>query len=162
MFAEVTTPLPLVTVQLCPAGDERTVTLYGLPVFPGAEKLKGPLALIGRLFARLSCSTKPLPTRPVTVPPTVNDDATPTPLRATFCVEGGACRALSVKTAVLVSGFPALCGSKLMLRLQASPGVSAKEVEQSAAALGPGTSTKFGPLTTSPGLTAFNVWLPMF
>ena len=69
--------------------------------------------------------------------------------------------ALSVKTAVLVKA-PILCGSKLMLRLQVAPGVSEKVLLQSAGVPEPVTWRKFGPVTTSPGATAANDWLPMF
>jgi len=56
----------------------------------------------------------------------------------------------------------ALVGLKLMLRLQVAPGDSEKLLVQSAGVPEPATLTKFGPLTTSPGATAFRGWLPMF
>ena len=85
----------------------------------------------------------------------------PVPLSAIDWVAGLALSALSVKTAVLVRG-PALCGSKLRLRLQVAPGVSVKLLVQSSGVPEPGTWTKFGPVTRSPGATASSGWLPMF
>jgi hypothetical protein len=84
------------------------------------------------------------------------------PATAMLCVaEGLVLSALSVKTAVLMRD-PALCGWKLRLRLHLAPGVSAKLPAQSAGEPVPGTWTKFGPVTTSPGVTAFSGWLPTF
>jgi hypothetical protein len=84
------------------------------------------------------------------------------PATAMLCMaEGLVLSALSVKTAVLMRD-PALCGWKLRLRLHLAPGVSAELPAQSAGEPVPGTWTKFGPVTTSPGVTAFSGWLPTF
>ena len=85
----------------------------------------------------------------------------PVPVSVIDWVAGLALSVLSVKTAVLVSG-PALCGSKLRLRLQVAPGVSVKLAVQSAGVPEPGTWTKFGPVTRSPGGMASSGWLPVF
>lgn len=69
----VTVPLPVVTVQFCAGepGCVRIVTEYGLPVATGVANVKAPLAVMVRLSPPLSWRTRPVPTTPVTVPPTV-------------------------------------------------------------------------------------------
>ena len=67
----------------------------------------------------------------------------PTPCRLmAWLADGLALSALSVKTAVLVRGLPAICGSKLMLTLQMAPGASGaaeKPAPQSAGVPEPAT-----------------------
>ena len=43
------------------------------PVWRGVAKVNVPSAFTGRLSAPLSCKTRPLPARPLTVPPIVNE-----------------------------------------------------------------------------------------
>lgn len=64
-------PDPFVTVHVCVAGCVKTVTLYGLPVTIGTEKLNPPLLLRERLSAPLFCRIT-VPLSPPTVPPTMN------------------------------------------------------------------------------------------
>ena len=80
------------------------------------------------------------------------------PFRLMVWLAGLPFSALSVKTAVLVS-VPALCGVKLMLRLQSCPSASEKLLEQSCGVPLPGTCSKFAPIT-SPGVRAVSGWLP--
>src|SRR3569623_2016460 len=67
-------PMPPLTTQFC-AGDDgwvSTVTAKALPLASGFAKVK-VVALAGtvRLSPALFCSTRPVPVRPVIVPPTV-------------------------------------------------------------------------------------------
>ena len=74
--------------------------------------------------------------------------------------EGVLLRLLSVNVAAPVK-VPILRGSKLMLRLQAVPGVREKLLLQSAGDPEPTTWTKSVP-TVRPVVRAFSGWLPMF
>ncbi len=61
------------TVQICDGDDgcTKTVTAYMSPLGTGVGNVNPPLAFTGRLSSPLSCNTRPLPARPLTVPPTV-------------------------------------------------------------------------------------------
>ena len=73
MFAFATDPEALLTVQVCCGllGCVLTVTLYDCSVMSAAANVKAPLADTARSSVALSSSTRPLPVRPVTAPPTV-------------------------------------------------------------------------------------------
>ena len=70
-----TPPAPLVTPQYWVGLDAwlLTVTSYFDRSATGVGKTKPPGALTVRSSAPLSCSTRPLPFSPVTVPPTVKE-----------------------------------------------------------------------------------------
>src|SRR6478735_2939904 len=63
-------PLPLATVQVCPAGCVSTVTAYALPLLTAVGNVKAPFDETERLPPPLFCSTT-VPPRPVTLPPMV-------------------------------------------------------------------------------------------
>src|SRR5580692_6406380 len=69
----VAVPLPFVTVQVSAGldGCVSTVTLYGAPLLIGAVNVNLPFALMGKLLPLLSCSTRPVPESPLTLPPIV-------------------------------------------------------------------------------------------
>src|ERR1700693_488999 len=64
-------PLPVVTVQDCVgvAGWVRTVTLYVAPMAIAVLNVNGLLVVIARLSPPLFCRTRPIPSRPTTLPP---------------------------------------------------------------------------------------------
>src|SRR5258706_144250 len=66
-------PRPLVTAQDCRglAGWVRTLTLYAAPLASFVANVKMPLEVTVRLSPALFWRTSPVPTRPLTVPPTV-------------------------------------------------------------------------------------------
>src|SRR3954466_12629987 len=71
-FAFVTVPAALAAaVQVCqgPVGWVLTVTLYRAPLETGAENVNAPEPASGMSPPPLFCSTRPLPMRPLTVPP---------------------------------------------------------------------------------------------
>ena len=57
MLAPATLPLPLLTVQFCPAGWVSTEALYPPPLFSAPEKVKTPLAFTARLLPPLFWKT---------------------------------------------------------------------------------------------------------
>src|SRR6185503_14137842 len=64
--------LPIVHVCDGPEGCVRMVTLYAVALASWAVKVKVPLLGTARSFAPLSCSTRPAPSSPATVPLIVN------------------------------------------------------------------------------------------
>src|SRR5436305_15262682 len=75
----VTVPLPLVTAHVVLAGADLTVTEYAAPLTIGVAnvKLVAPAATL-RSSPPLSCRTRPVAVRPLTMPPMVD------PLGVTF------------------------------------------------------------------------------
>src|SRR5262245_44769217 len=65
-------PLPFAIVHTCAGfvGCVRTVTAYCAPVLTGSVKENLPFDESVRSAPPLSCSTKPVPARPASVPPT--------------------------------------------------------------------------------------------
>ncbi|HEX7439382.1 MAG TPA: hypothetical protein VF319_04730 [Caldimonas sp.] len=63
-------PLPLLTVQVWPAGCVRTVTAYAAPLASAVENTSAPLAVNVRSSAPLFCRTS-VPLSPATIPPAV-------------------------------------------------------------------------------------------
>src|SRR5258706_8191019 len=72
-LAVPTVPVPLDTVQFCPAGCDCTVTAYPPPEAPGRGivKLVAPEATFN--VSEPLASTRPDPVSPVMLPPTVYD-----------------------------------------------------------------------------------------
>src|SRR3954447_3723019 len=72
-LAPPTVPLPLVTAHVCQrfVGEVRTVTAKGAPLATEVENVKAPFAPIARSSAALFWRTRPVPARPLTVPPMV-------------------------------------------------------------------------------------------
>ena len=70
---DVTPPVPLVTTHVCHGvvGWVWTVTAYVPPLATAVAKVNEPLVVTLRVSLPLSCSARPVPTSPVTVPPIV-------------------------------------------------------------------------------------------
>src|SRR5258706_3842635 len=70
-----TVPVPLDTVQFCPAGCDCTVTAYPPPDATGRGIVKLKLLAPGATFnvSEPLASTRPLTVRPLMVPPTAYD-----------------------------------------------------------------------------------------
>jgi hypothetical protein len=69
----VAVPLAPVTVQVSAGlvGCVTTVTAYASPLATAVANVNAPFAVTGKLSPPLSASTKPVPVKPVTVPPIV-------------------------------------------------------------------------------------------